>query len=260
MNPYEVLGIAEGASLDAIQAAYREKARRYHPDLGGDAWAFRQIESAYWLLTSGAAAEMADAVEPQPPTATDPSWAAVADHLGPLLGLATFLGISWWFGWSGLLAVLFWLGVATTSGCSLYCAWSAWGADARSSERRKFTLLGIFYGVAAGVLLLLMSAAFSTAALPRTMPRRTVLARVVPLVKGILTGFRFREGQRYAEWRSGDKVAQYGLGALVVGGGTAVAAKTGLLAKLWKPILAVIVAIIAWLKRGRLQGALRKRS
>ena len=85
-------------------------------------------------------------------------------------------------------------------------------------------------------------------------------ASVVPLVKGILTGFRFREGQRYAEWRSGDKVAQYGLGALVVGGGTAVAAKTGLLAKLWKPILAVIVAIIAWLKRGRLQGALRKRS
>jgi molecular chaperone DnaJ len=31
-NPYEVLGIKEGASVDEIKKAYRELARKYHPD------------------------------------------------------------------------------------------------------------------------------------------------------------------------------------------------------------------------------------
>ena len=31
-NPYEVLGIKEGASLDEIKAAYREQVKKYHPD------------------------------------------------------------------------------------------------------------------------------------------------------------------------------------------------------------------------------------
>jgi uncharacterized membrane-anchored protein len=41
-----------------------------------------------------------------------------------------------------------------------------------------------------------------------------------------LDGFNFIEGQKYTEFRSGDKVAAYGLGALVVGGAAAVAAKS----------------------------------
>jgi len=32
MNPYEVLGIKEGASQDEIKAAYREQVKKYHPD------------------------------------------------------------------------------------------------------------------------------------------------------------------------------------------------------------------------------------
>ncbi len=32
MNPYEVLGIKEGASKDEIKAAYREQVKKYHPD------------------------------------------------------------------------------------------------------------------------------------------------------------------------------------------------------------------------------------
>ncbi|MDO4868682.1 MAG: DnaJ domain-containing protein [Bacillota bacterium] len=32
MNPYEVLGIKEGASEEEIRAAYRELVRKYHPD------------------------------------------------------------------------------------------------------------------------------------------------------------------------------------------------------------------------------------
>lgn len=31
-NPYEVLGIKEGASQDEIKAAYREQVKKYHPD------------------------------------------------------------------------------------------------------------------------------------------------------------------------------------------------------------------------------------
>ena len=41
-----------------------------------------------------------------------------------------------------------------------------------------------------------------------------------------LRGFDFVSGQRYAEFRSGDKMAEYGLAALIVGGAAAAAAKT----------------------------------
>jgi uncharacterized membrane-anchored protein len=72
----------------------------------------------------------------------------------------------------------------------------------------------------------------------------------------VLTGYAFNSGETYADWRSGDKVAQYGLAALIVGGVAAVAAKKGLfsvlagfLAVAWKFILAGAVAAMAWLRR-----------
>ena len=72
----------------------------------------------------------------------------------------------------------------------------------------------------------------------------------------VLTGYAFNPGETYADWRSGDKVAQYGLAALIVGGVAAVAAKKGLfsvlagfLAVAWKFIAAAAVAAVAWLRR-----------
>jgi uncharacterized membrane-anchored protein len=46
-----------------------------------------------------------------------------------------------------------------------------------------------------------------------------------------------------------NKIAEYGLVGLIAGGGLLVAAKSGLLAKLWKPILVGLVAIGAFIKR-----------
>jgi uncharacterized membrane-anchored protein len=64
-----------------------------------------------------------------------------------------------------------------------------------------------------------------------------------------LEGFSFVPGQAYSDWRSGDKVAKYGLTALIVGGAAAAAVKTGLLLKFWKLILAAFAALVAYLKR-----------
>jgi uncharacterized membrane-anchored protein len=59
----------------------------------------------------------------------------------------------------------------------------------------------------------------------------------------ILTDYAFIPGQRYSEWRAGDKVAEYGLAALIAGGAGAAAVKLGLFGKLWKVILALVLAL-----------------
>ena len=63
-------------------------------------------------------------------------------------------------------------------------------------------------------------------------------AAAITQLNKLLTGYRFNDGERYADYRKGDKVATYGLGALVLGGAAVAASKAGLL----KPVLAVLVA------------------
>jgi uncharacterized membrane-anchored protein len=75
------------------------------------------------------------------------------------------------------------------------------------------------------------------------------MASVEPQFKKILAGFRFTGGNRYADFVQGDKLAGYGLTALVAGGATAVAIKTGLFAKLWKFLLVIGAAIVGAIKR-----------
>ena len=65
--------------------------------------------------------------------------------------------------------------------------------------------------------------------------------------KDVLEGFQYVAGERYAEVQEGDHMAEYGLAALIAGGGAAVAAKSGLLKGLWKFIVIGVAGIGAWL-------------
>jgi len=64
------------------------------------------------------------------------------------------------------------------------------------------------------------------------------LAPSISEFKGTLNGFEYVPGQRYAEYKPGDKIAKYGLAALVTGGAAAIAVKTGL----WKVIVTAVAA------------------
>ncbi|SEO18388.1 Uncharacterized membrane-anchored protein [Nitrosospira multiformis] len=72
--------------------------------------------------------------------------------------------------------------------------------------------------------------------------------------KDALTGYEYISGEKYTEFRQGDRVAEYGLAALIAGGAAAVASKKGLWAMIagffaafWKVIAGVIVAGFAGL-------------
>ena len=55
-----------------------------------------------------------------------------------------------------------------------------------------------------------------------------------------LSGYQFVAGEQYAEFKSGDRIAEYGLAALVVGGAAAAAAKAGLFKSLGKFLWVII--------------------
>ncbi len=82
------------------------------------------------------------------------------------------------------------------------------------------------------------------------------LAGDLPEVNQVLSGFSYKPGSRYADFVSGDKVAKYGLTALIAGGAGAAAVKLGLfgvlakfLGKAWKLVVAGLAALGAAVKR-----------
>ena len=48
---YDLLGLRKGAKRDEIDKAYRDKAKRHHPDVGGDTAQFQAIAEAYMVLS-----------------------------------------------------------------------------------------------------------------------------------------------------------------------------------------------------------------
>jgi len=60
----------------------------------------------------------------------------------------------------------------------------------------------------------------------------------IPTFNKVVTGVAFNAGDTYAEFRPGDKIAQYGLVGLITGGAAVVAFK------LWKPLLAFGAVIV----------------
>lgn len=75
------------------------------------------------------------------------------------------------------------------------------------------------------------------------------LSSVLPDFKAALRGFSYNAGSRYFEYRKGDRTAEVGLSALILGGAAAAAAKTGAFKWLWKGIVVVALAIGGFLKK-----------
>jgi uncharacterized membrane-anchored protein len=73
--------------------------------------------------------------------------------------------------------------------------------------------------------------------------------QALPAFNAVVGDFKYKSGHTYAEWRQGDKIASYGLTALVAGGAGAALVKTGLLQKFGKAIILALAAGAAWIKK-----------
>lgn len=78
---YDVLGVSADAGADEIKRAYRQLARRYHPDISGDdrGVAFLELARAYDVLSDPARRRSYDAVLAYPAAR-----GGYADRLAPL--------------------------------------------------------------------------------------------------------------------------------------------------------------------------------
>ena len=76
------------------------------------------------------------------------------------------------------------------------------------------------------------------------------IATAAAATDALLGGYRFQPGSTYAEYVPGkDKLASYGLAALVAGGLGAAAVKSGLLGKFWKVVVVAVAGGAAWVRR-----------
>ncbi len=52
LDPEEILGVTPNATLEELHQAYRQKAKKFHPDISGETWSFRVVQKAYQLLST----------------------------------------------------------------------------------------------------------------------------------------------------------------------------------------------------------------
>jgi molecular chaperone DnaJ len=78
---YEVLGVAADAGAEEIKRAYRQLARRYHPDISGDdrGAAFVELARAYEILSDPARRRSYDASMRYPPVRRRSDWVVPLD-------------------------------------------------------------------------------------------------------------------------------------------------------------------------------------
>jgi curved DNA-binding protein CbpA len=94
VDPYAALGVAHGASDAAIHAGYRAAVRRTHPDAGGSATAFEDVQEAYELLRDPVKRRAWDASHDRPPSSPPPRRAARPDGAAARAGMADLLAES----------------------------------------------------------------------------------------------------------------------------------------------------------------------
>ena len=73
--------------------------------------------------------------------------------------------------------------------------------------------------------------------------------RAIESFDAALRDFDYVSGERYAEFKTGDKTAAYGLGALITGGAIAVASSKGGFKLLWVLVVAAFGSVIAFFKK-----------
>lgn len=64
---YEALGVDKNATPEEIKKAHRRKARKNHPDKGGDPEKFMLVQRAYEILSNEEKRRRYDNGEPDPP-------------------------------------------------------------------------------------------------------------------------------------------------------------------------------------------------
>lgn len=65
MDYYSILGVSKNADLQEIKKAYRKLAAQHHPDRGGSADKFKQVQEAYDTLGNPAKRQQYDNPQPQ---------------------------------------------------------------------------------------------------------------------------------------------------------------------------------------------------
>jgi uncharacterized membrane-anchored protein len=75
------------------------------------------------------------------------------------------------------------------------------------------------------------------------------LAAATADFNSMLKDYSFTPDNQYSAFRQGDKVAEYGLGALVIGAGAAAVANKGIFKTFWKVIVAAVIGLGGLIKK-----------
>ena len=101
-DPYQVLGVPSTATDEEVKKAYRDLARKYHPDNYHDnpladlaQERMKEINEAYEAVQSQRKASAAAGIPP-PVRATAPDTAGISRHIrGPIRAAAAISGCVW---------------------------------------------------------------------------------------------------------------------------------------------------------------------